>query len=61
MEWKPIGTAPDNTMVAVKREGFCSYDRKEMYKQGVVWWHNGTWIIANPTHWMPLPEPPKCD
>ena len=61
-EWKPIETAPDN------------YDVVLIYQQegpgnaaGVGQGHrtlNG-WVFqatqwrAEPTHWMPLPEPPE--
>jgi hypothetical protein len=61
-DWQPIETAPrDGTEIIVCRrfEG-----RKFM---GVVMWDGRYWTIDygfpfyfdNPTHWMPLPEPPK--
>lgn len=65
MTWRPIETAPmDGRRVLLYRE----HDRR----QTVGWWGGNVyagWIIGgrspefmtapNPTHWMPLPEPPK--
>lgn len=57
-EWQPIETAPkDGTPILVCDKGPYAY---------VAEWfqHSRTWIGADkmywePTHWMPLPEPPK--
>lgn len=60
--WQPIETAPkDGTQVQV----FCpTYFQG---KGGITWavWLNGGWLDAqvrrcDPTHWMPLPTPPKA-
>ena len=57
MEWKPIETAPKDE------------SRILLYEKGSMcvghWWNNyDGWAlkvlcIDNPTHWMPLPEPPS--
>lgn len=60
-EWQSIETAPkDGTyLLAVWNN-----TRSPVY--GVVWWENGDWheyeqdvVVANFTHWMPLPSPPE--
>jgi hypothetical protein len=62
MEWQPIETAPkDGTPVMI-------YDPEFSIKVYVAaWMYDFQWVEAdgehhlefNPTHWMPLPEPPK--
>tara|TARA_R110002051_G_scaffold245048_1_gene304845 strand:+ start:180 stop:374 length:195 start_codon:yes stop_codon:yes gene_type:complete len=61
MEWQPIETAPKNeTRILLAGEGFVCECR---------WYHDdwqdpvyNEWSFeAIPTHWMPLPEPPKGD
>jgi hypothetical protein len=61
MEWQPIETAPtDKRILAWSKNG----------KQMVVFWVNEVnfWYVPGltqlpylyaPTHWMPLPAPPK--
>lgn len=63
MEWQPIETAPkDGTPVILLREG----------KSVVAYWGGqygsrwcmDEWIAAygldqHPTHWLPLPDPPR--
>lgn len=61
MEWRPIETAPkDGSSVLGWRT-----DRQQMI---VFWFFNGNWHcdasyhwhgMLPPTHWMPLPSPPK--
>ena len=62
--WQPIETAPkDGSRLLVTRAPFTG---KAPYK--IVWWSSSTpkgwrWRLSklvrfNPTHWMPLPEPP---
>jgi hypothetical protein len=63
-EWKPIETAPkDGTDV------LAIWDVPGRLKPyGVVWWEDGSWHeydieneVSDPTHWMPLPEPPSIE
>jgi len=71
MEWKPIGTAPkDNQEILVS--GFIRNDMNagRWVSQGVRLDDSDQWILTDdaeysgecfypPTHWMPLPSPPK--
>ena len=60
-EWQPIETAPkDGTFILVAVTGEVATHIM------LVWWFDGwcldmtnTPIVGKPTHWMPLPEPPK--
>ena len=63
-KWQPIETAPtDGRMILATP---CFGTSKQPY---LIWWAVGRrcnkWrfgdkpITAKPTHWMPLPEPPK--
>jgi hypothetical protein len=60
-EWKPIETAPkDGTWVLLARGGItgriaCLWDKD------YAGWMNvrAGYEFRAPTHWMPLPEPPK--
>ena len=70
-EWQPIKTAPrDGTIfLAVNARGVCN--RKSMYflcfsdtkngpyAEGAGWRRPGRTWPAYPTHWVPLPDPPK--
>lgn len=54
MEWQPIETAPKDGRVVL----LCD-------QMGNRWTDSSHWHIKNgcglpPTHWMPLPEPPKA-
>lgn len=72
-EWQPIETAPkDGTLIlgfsAQYRTPKLSQDRATIFWDadnvlgaGVGWWGklpNGL-VMTNPTHWMPLPNPPQ--
>lgn len=68
LEWQPIETAPkDETPVLVYAESGMFVVRwlnRQNYNEG--WWHiddnrYGPFAVRGPlpTHWMPLPEPPK--
>lgn len=69
MEWQPIETAPrDGTHILVATEGTIGLVWWEDYAvelyDGVGWRDHGDmgWggmIGAEPTHWMPLPDPPS--
>jgi hypothetical protein len=65
-DWKPIETAPkDGTRVL----GFAGSGSKAIAI--VSWWNAtnfaaGVWVndrdqLFGPTHWMPLPAPPKVE
>jgi hypothetical protein len=67
-EWQPIETAPkDGTTILAffaDRVGYVA--RQDV--QAVAWRENDGWAstqtgwtLAWPTHWMPLPDPPKAD
>ena len=59
--WQPIETAPKNDVIIVTDGGYYI----------MAFWQSGEWIAGfvsdtvsltiklHPTHWMPLPEPPK--
>jgi hypothetical protein len=60
--WQPIETAPkDGTHI------LCAVPGEIKVHVFIIWWNNGGWcnsltpdfITGVPTHWMPLPEPPK--
>lgn len=60
-EWQPIETAPkDGTYIL----GYGEHDHRGHYIDAIHWWHD-RWTIEwmsgfqRPTHWMPLPAPPK--
>lgn len=65
-EWQPIETAPrDGAEIDLS---VLSKDGVRFRAPGVVWksgvWRNVAerWVLWDdviPTHWMPLPEPPK--
>ena len=70
-DWQPISTAPkDGTQILA----YGPYVWEDYWKSGfdrtgwaVIYWENDGWRLANanpyadymdPTHWIPLPEPP---
>lgn len=73
-EWQPIETAPkDGTEIltvnihgdiqitewySVTRDDYVHIEG-EIYRKEITLWHEG-WNGNNPTHWMPLPAPPKA-
>jgi hypothetical protein len=69
-EWQPMLTAPqDGTVVlATWRDTWKDPGTKNpnvhveaMYCDGDSWWYayDGDGPARPPTHWMPLPEPPR--
>ncbi len=59
MNWQPIETAPkDDSVILV-------YDGAGMHVAWIGWTENekpvyfDDNVAIRPTHWMPLPEPPK--
>jgi hypothetical protein len=68
MDWRPIETAPkDETWVLLYFPGGDETKCKTgFWSEGSVDWygsesdsHSMTDFFDQPTHWMPLPEPPK--
>lgn len=74
MEWRPIEEAPKDVVVlaygTIRGDYGYTPDRKDMVKAQKD--SSGKWRFAQPmgrhdpswwepTHWMPLPEPPKVD
>lgn len=61
MDWQPIETAPkDGTRIIVIPYGDIFDLSVSWFIEGDDRWANWHWIEA-PTHWMPLPKPPKAD
>ena len=64
-EWQPIETAPeDGTPVLIfsakhgkNHKSPVALDFYHFRRDG--WAYGGWYAIDNPTHWMPIPEPPK--
>ena len=71
MDWQPIKTAPEGEWIMVYGEDSHHVALNEMtdwdgfYDKPVRAWmsDDGCWVHPDdgfkPTHWMPLPEPPK--
>lgn len=68
MEWQPIKTAPkDGTKIFVnnirpQRKNKSVEISVAFYKEhsrGSYWSSSPVGYVLCPTHWMPLPEPPK--
>lgn len=69
MTWQPIETAPKSGKRILLAEAGSVYEGAwaaiEPAEAGWVWSHQiEDWQIresgfSNPTHWMPLPEPPQ--
>jgi hypothetical protein len=69
MEWQPIETAPDETDVIVANPDRISGEHHVSiawrHVESGKWWrpHSGPSLASciTPTHWMPLPDPPKME
>ena len=66
MEWQPIETAPkDGTFVTAAAESKTffrfPYPMKQRWNEEKGKWeaNDGHTYDPQPTHWMPLPKPPK--
>lgn len=57
MEWLPIETAPKDCDFLAYEDGFFYVGSMGWEENGVPVWWNGDHRIE-PTHWMPLPNPP---
>ncbi|MCV2448908.1 hypothetical protein [Paracoccus sp. DMF] len=72
-DWQPISTAPrDGTKVDLWGINHLHYDKKSYRKCDVAWgrvtdwmgrerddWQHGMGEDFEPTHWLPLPQPPE--
>ena len=61
-EWQPIDTAPKTKkrILAIKKKTIkivVYYPFLKEWGNPQEWGGDGTWM---PTHWMPLPAPPKA-
>ena len=61
MMWQPIASAPfDGTRVLLFREGWVEHTAAAYWDMNWREWITvGGNVFTGPTHWMPLPEPPK--
>ena len=66
MEWQPIETAPKGREVLVYIEDFNKVTTAWFCVNTGLWPHDEAYTedgeacnVGLPTHWMPLPEPPK--
>lgn len=69
MEWQPIKTAPKDGTVVIVRGFYDCYGTPmqataAQFRENYGYWMRdnfgtGYTVSCNPTHWMPLPEPPK--
>jgi Protein of unknown function (DUF551) len=61
MKWQPINTAPSD-----EQEAILVFDGSGFHVAWIGWNEDETPVYFNgnrrvdATHWMPLPEPPKC-
>jgi hypothetical protein len=59
-EWRPIETAlKDGKLVLVGAWSLSGNWQTEVGYWGISRWHPFVGQTGSPTHWMPLPEPPK--
>lgn len=66
MDWKPFSTAPEDTEILVASEhgvhtawrggSFCYVQAAGREPRTI---HEDPIYVDHPTHWLPLPEPPK--
>ncbi len=63
-EWQPIETAPkDGSMVIVAlldALGGVAWVSNAVFVDRDARWSNKSFWLYQPTHWMPLPEPPNA-
>ena len=60
-EWQPIETADTAEMgpeILLYANGSIYLGRVWWHEEGKPVWFNGDYRIDEPTHWMPLPDPP---
>lgn len=68
IEWLPIETAPKDGAIYIVNDlgpdhawGTANWVRDTVRDRGelVGWWDNGLWLEPQPTHWLPIPPPPR--
>lgn len=63
MTWQPIETAPkDGTLILAawdKSQAVSIVSYAKEPTGGFFWLTDDDCFVSTPTHWMPLPEPPK--
>jgi hypothetical protein len=59
--WRPIESAPPETVVLVGGNCYAAIGRRHLAACGTYVWKTpgGAYFMNDPTHWMPLPEPPS--
>jgi hypothetical protein len=71
--WRPITDNPPKTGADMVAKPFLAWCPDETAPDGgdirVIWWepklNKGCWysdreVVEKPTHWLPMPEAPKC-
>ena len=58
MAWQPIETAPKETAV-LTINGFSGTITVSIFDCEMWWEQHMEYSLQEPTHWMPLPDPPK--
>ena len=67
MEWQPIETAPKGEITDYRDRVVLVWARGKPVRMAFytnAWrlaYSRGTSLMFDPTHWMPLPEPPKTE
>jgi hypothetical protein len=62
MKWQPIDTAPQNgsvILVFCRDEVWVAYFIHSFGGRFIAHDRRPGYLILHPTHWQPLPEPPK--
>lgn len=59
MQWQPIETAPENGVKFLYYDADIDQGIAVGYKNNLGIVDEKFEVVVDPTHWMPLPEPPK--
>ena len=61
MKWQPIDSAPNDQVVLIYGPRGVEVGLRHLYASARLYWVSNWTPIEGyqPTHWMPLPEPPK--
>ncbi len=62
-EWQPIDTAPKDDYIVVTDGGFIAqaFWSGKCWMMGFIEGNINVKVDLQPTHWMPLPEPPRAE